>query len=50
MRSAAAVVIVDDGAGVVGGAVLVVKLAPFLEGFVEDEVDFLDFFFLFFFC
>lgn len=47
MTSAA---VVDDGAGVVGGAVLVVRLAPFLvevEGFVDE--DFFDFFFLVYF-
>ena len=38
---------VDDGARVVGGAVLVVRLAPLLEDFVEED-DFFDFFFLVF--
>lgn len=46
MRSVA---VVDDGARVVDGAVLVVRLALLLEGFVEEEEDFFDFFFLVFF-
>lgn len=47
VRSAA---VVDDGAGVVGGAVLVFRLAPSVDGLVEEEEeDFFDFFFLVYF-